>query len=284
MYYLLLFILYPISILPFRVLYVLSDVAYAFLYYIMRYRKAVVTDNLRNAFPNKTLEELKLIEKKFYRSFCDQWLETVKLLSISEHSLNKHITGNWEVFDDLYKDGKNCYAILGHTFNWEWANVVCQYNCEQQFIGVYMPQHSKSFDRLLQHIRTRSGAWQISMKAKKAFVRLNDVQHIVGLIADQNPTNIKHAYRHTFMNREVPFFKGPEQLATRAKAAVVFAGIKKVKRGYYEIHLQKFCDDASLLQSGDVMSAYVQFMEQQLHAQPENWMWTHKRWKHAKEQ
>ncbi len=284
MYYLLLFILYPLSLLPLRVLYILSDMMYVVLYYTTGYRKELVLKNLGYAFPDKTQEELQAIRKQFYHNFCDQWIETLKLLSISKKELNKRIKGNWEVFHQLHKDGLNCYAMLGHTFNWEWANVVCQYNCEQQFAGVYMPLKNATFDKLMQRIRTRSGAWQISMKAKKAFSRLDNVHYIVGLMADQNPANLNSVYWHSFMNREVPFFRGTEQIARRNKAAVVFAGIKKVKRGYYEITLQRIVDDASVLPQYELTNRYIAFMERQLQEQPENWLWTHKRWKHTKEQ
>lgn len=282
MYYLLLFILYPLSLLPLRILYVLSDGMYVLLYHIIAYRKQLVLNNLRHAFPEKTEEEIKTICKKFYHSFCDQWTETLKLLSISQQELNRRIKGNWEVFHKLHKEGLNTYALLGHTFNWEWANVACQYNCKQQFAGVYMPQKSKAADRLLNKIRTRSGAWLISMKAKRGFKRLNNVQYIVGLIADQNPAVVKTATWYKFLNREAPFFNGPEVLAKRENAAVVFASIKKIERGYYEIILERFADDATALPKGEMMQAYVRFMEEKIKTQPENWMWTHNRWKHIR--
>lgn len=282
MYYLLLVIFYPLSLLPLQVLYLLSDIFYVIVYLLLGYRKAVVTDNLKHAFPQKTEKELLAIRKRFYRNFCDQWIETIKLLSISENELNKRITGNWEVFHQLYAKDKNTYALLGHTFNWEWANVACQYNVRQQFAGFYMPIDNTAFDKLMIKARTRSGAWLISMKAKKAMQRLEGVRYIVGLVADQNPSALQHAVWLNFMNRETAFFNGPEKLARRSKAAVVFAGIKKVKRGHYSINLHLLADDASQTKNGFVMQQYVQFMEQQLHDQPANWLWTHKRWKHKR--
>lgn len=285
MYYLLLAILYPLSLLPLPVLYLLSDATYFLLYPIAGYRKSVVRDNLVHAFPGKSAAEINRIMRRFYRSFCDQWIETVKLLSISQKELNRRVTGNWDVFRELDAEGRNTYALLGHTFNWEWANVACQYNSPQQFAGVYLPLTSKPFDRLMLRIRSRSGSWLISMKAKKsAFQRLNTVRYIVGLMADQNPSVTEVATWLPFMHREAPFFRGAEAMARRAKAAVVFAGIKKTRRGYYEIQLQRFCTDASQTEQGEVLKAYVRFVEQQLQEQPENWLWSHRRWKHVRRQ
>lgn len=283
MYYLLLALLYPVSLLPLPVLYVLSDAVYGLLYYIAGYRKKVVSDNLKNAFPEKTEEELFKIRKQFYKNFCDQWMETLKLLSISEKELNRRFTGNWEVFQKLGEEGKNTYAILGHTFNWEWANVACQYHTPQQYACIYLPLTNSAFDRLMLRIRSRSGAWMVSMKAlKSGLSRLRATQHILALAADQNPSEPELAAWIPFMNREAPFFRGPEQMARRARAAVVFAGIRKIKRGYYRINLFRYCSDASQTEAGDILNAYVRFVEKQLHEQPANWLWTHKRWKHKK--
>lgn len=283
MYYILIGILYPLSLLPLWLLYLLSDLAYVLVYHIAGYRRAVVMDNLMHAFPDKSDAERKRIMKAFYRSFCDQWIELLKLISISPRQLNRRVTGSWQLMSQLKNEGRDVYIMLGHTFNWEWVNVSCQLNSPQQIAGVYMPTENPAMDRLINYARTRGGGWLISMKAKKGFQRLQGIPHGVGLIADQNPSNLNGAMWLPFMHREAPFFKGPEQLAVRAKAAVVFVGIKKVKRGHYHIDVKLLTKDASTLPSGEVIKSYVHFMEQQLHEQPENWLWTHKRWKHVKE-
>lgn len=285
MYRLLLIVFYPISLLPLWVLYGLSEVAYFLLYRVFGYRRAVVRSNLEHAFPQKSAAEITGIERRFYRSFCDQWVETWKLLSMSRKELNRRVKGNWEVFEALNASGQDAYALLGHTFNWEWACVACQWNAPQQFAGVYLPLSNTAFDRLMQRIRTRGKGWLISMKAlKSGLQQLRGTRHIIGMIADQNPSQPGVALWLPFMNREAPFFRGPEQMARRAKGAVVFAGIRKLKRGHYEIKLEKKLDDASQTSTEEITRAYVAFMEAQLQVQPENWMWTHKRWKHRKEQ
>jgi Kdo2-lipid IVA lauroyltransferase/acyltransferase len=283
MYYLLIVFLYPLSLLPLPVLYLLSDVVYGISFHVIGYRKNVVRENLVHAFPEKTEAERAAIMKRFYRSFCDQWIETLKLLSISKTALNKRVKGNWHIFRELNDEGRNTYALLGHTFNWEWANVVCQYNSQQQFAGVYLPLENKAFDRLMHYIRTRSGGKLISMKSlKSGLQQIQDKRHIIGMIADQNPSVTEVGLWLPFMHREAPFFRGPEQMARRAKGAVVFAGIRKVKRGYYEVKLELMCRDASQTNSEDITRQYVAFMERQLREQPENWLWSHRRWKHVR--
>jgi KDO2-lipid IV(A) lauroyltransferase len=283
MYYLLLIIFYPISLLPLWVLYGISDFACFILYNIMGYRKEVVRDNLTHAFPEKSADEIEAIMRRFYRSFCDQWIETVKLLSMSNRSLNKRMTGNWEVLQQLGEEGKNTYLLTGHTYNWEWANAAVALNTPQSYACVYLPLSSKGFDKLMLRIRERTGTRMISMKAlKSGFKSLLGKQHILGLAGDQNPAVVEVAEWIPFMHREAPFFRGPEMMPRRAKAAVVLIGIRKVKRGYYRAYLERICDDASLTAPGEILKRYVNFIETQLHAQPENYLWSHRRWKHKR--
>ena len=74
---------YTLSLLPFRILYGMADIGYVLLYYIIRYRRGVVRKNLVTAFPEKSINDIKTIERKFYHWFCDYFLEAIKLLSIS---------------------------------------------------------------------------------------------------------------------------------------------------------------------------------------------------------
>jgi KDO2-lipid IV(A) lauroyltransferase len=283
MYYLLLILIYPISLLPLWMLYGLSDFAFFILYRVTGYRKEVVRDNLTHAFPQKSAEEIEVIMRKFYSSFCDQWIETLKLLSISKRSLKKRMTGNWEVLQQLGEEGRNTYILSGHTYNWEWATSTVPLYAPQYFACVYQPLSSKGFDKLMLRIRQRTGTHTISMKSLKGgFKTLLSKQYILGLAADQNPAVVEVADWVPFMNREAPFFRGPEMMPRRARAAVVLIGIRKVKRGYYHARLERITDDASTAAPGTILRSYVSFLESELHAQPENYLWSHRRWKHKR--
>jgi KDO2-lipid IV(A) lauroyltransferase len=260
----------------------ISDFAFVLLYYVFRYRKAIVWDNINHAFPEKTIAEKQKIVRDFYKSFCDQWIETVKLLSMSKRSLNKRFTGTWDVFEKLNAEGKNAYIVLGHFYNWEWGNVASQYNAPQIFAGFYQPVSNKAFDRLMLRIRNHGGHF-ISMKAlKEGMKQLQGRTHVIAMIADQNPGAPDVAMWLPFMHREAPFFRGPEQMARRAGGVVVFAAVSKLKRGYYHLHMEVFVDNAATTEQGEITKAYVKFLEAQLHAQPSNWLWSHRRWKHKR--
>src|SRR5262249_35057251 len=157
MYYLVYGSLYLISLLPMRVLYLLSDFLYVIIYYGIGYRRKVVMDNLRNAFPEKSETELILIAKKFYHNFIDSFVEVIKLISASESWLHKRFTVDAGVLDALHATGKSCQMHLGHTFNWEWGQIVMSKLTSFKILVVYMPIGNKVFERLFYHLRTRSG-------------------------------------------------------------------------------------------------------------------------------
>lgn len=279
MYYLLFSIVYLVSLLPFRILYGISDVCYFLLYHVFGYRKKVTFENLSFAFPEKSATELEQIMRRFYRSFCDQWIEVVKLISISKRQLNKRVRGNWEVFAHFNDLNKNVYTLLGHQFNWELGSVATQWNVAQQFAGVYLPQSNKAFDRLMLYIRKRSGAVLVSAKEMKAgFSALRGRTYILAFMADQSPASNTIKWID-FMNRPAAFFLGPEKMARRAGAAVVYAAVQKVKRGHYYVQLQVITEDAATLKPAEITVRYVSLLENELRRQPENWLWTHRRWK-----
>ncbi len=284
MYRLLFCIFWLISLLPSWLLYGISDVACFILYHLMGYRKEVVRSNLQHAFPTKSSDEIEGIMRRFYRSFCDQWIETVMLMTMSRRRLERRISGNWEVLQTLAAEGRNAYVLAGHTFNWEWANVAVALHTPHLYACVYLPVSNPAFDRLMLHIRTRiSGAVMISMKGLiGGFRQLAGKQYSITLAADQNPAVTEVAEWLPFMHREAPFFRGPEQMPRRARAAVVLVGVRKIERGRYEVHLEKLCDDASQMPEGSILKSYVAFVEQQMEAQPENWLWSHRRWKHQR--
>lgn len=284
MYYLLLTVAYAIAVLPFRLLYILSDILYLLVYYVIGYRKQLVIANLSTAFPEKTPAEIRNIARQFYKSFCDQWLETLKLLTISNKTLNKRFKGNWDVFETLHAQNKNVYALLGHRFNWEWANVACNLNSPQQFAGIYLHVRNKAFDKLMLKIRRRTGSLLIPANSLRTYLKqLQHQNHIIGFIADQSPGNMRDAVWFQFMNRPAPFINGAEKAARLANATVVYANIYKLKRGYYEVRLEVLVSDARKTTDGFITQTFVDKLSQELQAQPYNWLWTHKRWKHQPE-
>jgi len=282
MYYIVYGFLYACSLLPLPVLYLLSDFFYAVVYYLIGYRKKVVMHNLAIAFPEKTIKERERIAKDFYHKFIDSFVETVKLLSASDSFFEKRFTGNWEVINQYYDQGRSVQLILGHTFNWEWGNVQVVRKIRHTFLGVYMPINSKPLNRVFKKLRSRSGAVLLSAhNMTREFLPYRRTLYCLGLVADQSPGHLKNARWFYFFNRKTAFTIGPAKGAVTNNAVVVFASIQRRKRGYYEVlftvaeeHPKTNTDENRLTQK------FVHFLEAAIRKNPDMWLWSHRRWKH----
>jgi Kdo2-lipid IVA lauroyltransferase/acyltransferase len=281
MYYIVYGLLYLVSLLPLRVLYLFSDFAFFIVYHVAGYRKKVVFDNLAIAFPEKTPSERKQIAKKFYRNFTDNFIETIKLLSTGKKFLRKHYVCDTRLFDELFQQGKKCQVHLGHNFNWEIANVAMAFLTPYTLLTVYMPINNKIMDRLLQKIRSKTGAVLLpATKMRTAMLPWRDKQYLLALVADQNPGVPSKGYWLNFFGKPTPFVTGPEKGARANDSAVVFIHFTKSRRGYYEAHPELASLDPNSLPETEITRIYIQYLERVITVNPEMWLWSHRRWKH----
>jgi KDO2-lipid IV(A) lauroyltransferase len=255
---------------------------YILLYRVLGYRKEVIDNNLIISFPEKSAEEIQEITKKYYRNLCDSIVETIKLLSITKEELDRRIACNWEMFDLMTQQNRNGQGYMSHQFNWEWGTVICNWKAPRRFTGLYMPLTNKAFDKLYLKIRGRSGTRLIKVQdMQKEMASVQQDQSLWGFIADQNPSDPKRVSWNDFMNRKTAFAKGPEMIARRYNNLVFFGEIIKLKRGYYEIKLKLAFENPRDTNEGDITEAYVRHLEDSIKRQPENWVWSHRRWKHV---
>jgi KDO2-lipid IV(A) lauroyltransferase len=281
MYFILYFSLYLISLLPFWFLYLISDFLYLVLFHLLGYRKKVVQTNLTNSFPEKSASEIESITIKYYRNLCDSIVETIKLISISKEALDKRVKCNWDMFNRMTDQDRNGQGYMSHQFNWEWGTVLCNWHAPRRFTGLYMPLTNKAFDRLYLKIRGRSGTKLIKVQdMQKEMAEIQNEKTLWGFIADQNPSDPKRVSWNDFLNQKTAFFKGPEFVARRYNNIVFFGEIIKLRRGYYEIKLKLAFDNPRETKEGEITEAYVRHLEDSIKRQPENWVWSHRRWKH----
>ena len=280
MYYLIFGLFYLVSLLPLRVLYLLSDLAYFILYKLLGYRKNVVLHNLTIAFPHKTDAERELIAQKFYRNFTDTFIETIKFISASQAYIKKRCDGDISIMYDLYKLGRPMQIHCGHNFNWELVNLALAPAMPGEVLGVYMPLTNKPFERLFRYIRTRFGTVLIkATRMKDEMLPHRGKQYILGLIADQSPGDPNKAYWIQFFGRPTGFIKGPENAARRNDYPVVFCHFTKRKRGYYTTHVELASANPATLPEGELTRIYANYLERVMTANPELWLWSHRRWK-----
>lgn len=275
----------PISHLPFRVLYFVSNIVYLILYYIVGYRKKVVKENLKNSFPHLNDNELKRIEKGFYKHFADFLVESTKSLTISDKDIKERCALiNPEILYKYHEQGKNVIVLCGHYNNWEYYAVGIAQQMKHKTIAAYRPLKNKFFDKVILKSRQRFGMNMLSMREVPRFFRSNIGKEptLSIMMNDQSPGNPKTAYWNTFLNQDTGWMKGAEKLAIKYDQVVLFGCIRKKKRGFYEVTFYPISDDVSKEKEGYVLDKHAEYLEMVIKEHPEYWLWSHKRWKHDK--
>lgn len=285
-YYIALPFIYLLSVLPFPVLYLVSDFFFFVLYYLIGYRKKVVNSNLRKSFPERTKAEIKEIEKKFYRYFCDLFLETFKTLTISSEKMLQHCSMSpaaERLFADFAAKDQSIMIVMGHYGNWEWAGNTFSLLCKHQLYVIYHPLSHPYFNNLIIKMRTRFGTKLIAMKDTfREMVANRSHLSATAFIADQTPAPDR-AFWMKFLNQDTPVFPGTEKIGQKMNYPIVYVSIQKIKRGYYTLSADILkLPPFNATQEGDITIAHTQRLEADIVTQPDTWLWTHRRWKHQR--
>lgn len=280
-------LLWLISILPFRLLYIFSDGLYFLLYHIIGYRKKVVTSNLKLVFPEKTENDIAVIRKKFYKHLCDMFLEMVKTMSISRTSLAKRFKlKNLEEFKRLESSNKSVLLMYGHYASWEWS-IEIQHHINFKGLGVYKKLANPYFDKLVRDIRSKFKTTLISTKETVGTINKNEangIKSFVAFLSDQSPRLKKDNHWGSFMGIEVPCFTGAERLAKKLDLTIAYLKVTKVKRGYYEAEIMTLAENPREHKDYELTNMFLREVEKQIYEAPEYYFWTHKRWKHKGKQ
>jgi KDO2-lipid IV(A) lauroyltransferase len=274
-------ILYLLSLLPFPVLYFLSDILYGFLYYVFKYRRKVVFSNLQNSFPEKSKSEIELIEKRFYRYLADLMLESIKTLTISAKELKKRfVFKDIEILKKHLQNDKSVIAVSGHYGNWEWGPVAAGLEINEKVLVVYKPLSDKRFEGLMNSMRSRFGSIMVPMKLtlRKVIEYKNDPIVLV-LVGDQTPAREESQYFTTFMNQQTAVFLGVEKIALMLNNPIVYFSINRIKRGYYECVFKSLIENPVHTKDHEITEAHIKELEKNIRLHPEFWLWSHKRWK-----
>ncbi len=281
---------YLLSLLPLSVLYVMSDILGTFLYHVLRYRRSIVRRNLETSFPDKTKDEIRRIERRFYRWFSDYFFEAVKLLSISDKELRRRFTVvNSEEVVQCFNQGQDVAAILGHYCNWEWLSCVgiaLPATCRAGLI--YHPLRNKVFDRLFRDIRSSQ---PINMTIPKKDIlrvlvdlRRRDIRNIFGYIADQGPRWKNIHLWLPFLGHDTPVFTGGERIMRKMKNSVFYVEMSRPRRGYYVCTYRLITKEADTLPEHEITRRFFRMLEETIRREPAYYLWTHNRWKRTHEE
>ncbi len=274
-----------ISFLPLKILYVISDIFYFFIYVILGYRKKIVRKNLKNAFPKKSKKELLKIEKKFYHHLIDIFIEIIALIHMSDDEIKRHNKFiNKDLTQSLYDKNIGIIGVVGHYNNWEWFNNLQLYT-KYQGLAIYKPLKNKRFEKFTNNIRQKYGAIAVPMrKTLRKLIQLKkeNILPFSLMVADQSPVKEEINYWTTFLNQDTPVFLGVEKIARKFNYAVIFLKMRKIKRGYYETEMILITDNPKETKEFEITEKHVSILEEIINEQPEYWMWSHRRWKHKK--
>lgn len=282
---------YAISLLPFRLLYVLADIECFMLYHVIRYRRGVVRRNLVTSFPDKSEQEIVQIEKRFYHWFCDYFFEAVKLLSISDAELRRRFTIiNSEEVEQCFKEGQDVAAILGHYCNWEWLSCVgMNLPLERETGLIYHPLRNKAFDYLFRKLRLHEKHSRVIPKQdilRYVLSRKKEgIRNICGYISDQGPKWKNIHLWLPFLNHEhTPVFTGGERIMRKMNNAVFYVEMSRPKRGYYTATYKLITRTPNALEPDGITRRFFQMLEQTIRREPAYYLWSHNRWKRTKEE
>ncbi len=278
-------ILIGISYLPFWILYRISDFLYVLMRFVVKYRYKVITENLKNAFPEKSEEEIKQIRNRYYRHFCDVIFESIKMYSMSEKQMDMHIEfKGYEASIDLFNQGVSIIVLANHYNNWEWCSSI-QTKLKHLVLMIYNPiRGNYAMEKFLLHSREKWGGECVPVhKTARTVIQYNaqGKVNVLWLAADQTPA-ANSKFWTIFMNQETPFFSGPEKIAHATNQPVFFQHLKKTGRGKYVAEFTLLYESPKEMKQEDILLAYIRKSEEVIREEPAYYLWSHRRWKHKR--
>ncbi len=284
-YILYLCIFTPMAWLPFRVLYVISDFLYFIFYHLIHYRIKVVRGNIQASFPDKSPEEMLDIERKFYRQLTDNIVETVKLLHISDRTIDRHVEViGGHLVEEIAAKGKPVFLFLGHFCNWEFVPAITRHFREPKTCAqIYKPLRDKAFNRIMQRVRSRFHPLNIPQdKALRTLFSLSRKgSFIVGILDDHSPNHGRSHHYMDFLNHPGTIINvGAEEIGRRVGAEYLYLDIEKLSRGHYRFTFKPLAIDRDW-PDYPVSHQYMRMLEKTIRRQPPYWLWSHKRWRYT---
>lgn len=276
------FVIRLISFLPLPLLYLISDLLYLVARFILGYRKKVIDENLKFAFPEKSKKERKRIRNRFYRNFTDSFAETIKLLTISPKEFDRRFEMiNTQYLDEAVSSGTSVLLVSGHLFNWEMGVIGINHAIQAPVETVYLKVNNPFFDNLINTIRTHFGGIVTEKKAfRRTMLTLVKSPRVVLLGSDQRPPSSEKRYKRIFLNRPAVFFEGAEFLSKKMNAHVIYGKMTKIKRGHYRYEMIKMAEPPFAgHQEHSITDQFCDLLEDNIRLQPDLYLWSHKRWK-----
>ena len=280
-----LFLVRLLATLPLSLLYAMSSTVWPVIYYIIRYRRKVTRQNLQRSFPEKSLKDIRHIERAVYRHMCDIMVETLKQAHISDAELERRITiNNTSLVEEMAKKGHPVFVLIGHYGNWEWSGeIIHRLAIPEKKAYIYEPVANETMDLIMQSLRHRFCDLLLpKKKAARAILSLKreHQSYLVGFISDQRPKRNSLHHWTTFLNQDTPYMVGAEELGQHVDAICIYLHMEQPRRGYYNITFEELQPVEG--EEFPYTVAYLRRLEEDIKTAPHLWLWTHKRWKHKR--
>ena len=278
-------ILYLLTLLPLKALYVISDVLFPLIYHVVRYRRKVVRKNLTNSFPDKSKREILKIERRFYHYFCDVFIEAMYRINMSPAEVSRRITfENLEIIDKIYAENKSAMLMMAHYGNWEWVSAMSLHlPKESPLYGVYKQLSNVEFDAMTYRLRLKYNMGNIEMRDLfKTMLRMGKAgeKGVFAMVSDQCPPKDSTRFKMMYLNQPTAVIVGTEVLARKFDYPVLILSITRPKRGYYHCKVELLSENPQAEPEFSISEKYMRRLETDINQHPELWLWTHKRWKH----
>ena len=279
------FLLNALSLLPLFLLYRLADAFYLLIFYIFKYRKKVVKENLYNAFPDKSSSELNTIEKEYYKFLSSLFIEIIKMRSISKKELHKRVKfKNADLVEAYLKNNESVLFCSSHYGNYEWVCMAIGLNFSGQHYPIYKPLSSETFDNWFLTMRSKFGNNMVAMRQTlRAIQASKNTANIFTFGSDQAPAKEESIYWTTFLNQETSVQLGIEKIAKKTNRPIFYLKINYLKRGYYEVDCVPICLHPKETPEFEITEMHTHFLEEMIKEQPSYWLWSHRRWKYKPE-
>ncbi len=279
------FLVFCSRITPFFLVYFWADVFYFIIYYVAGYRKKVVIDNLRKSFPEKSEKEIKTLTKKFYHHLSDVTLEAIKAMTISSKQIQKrYVVENVEIPNEYFDRGQSVLLLTSHYGNWEYGMLATDMAIKHQTVALYLPLTNKYSEKYGVTRRGRFGMKMVAVQQTKSVFDGSIGNGPFGVImaADQSPSNVERAIWLDFLNHDTACIHGPEAYARKMNMPALYMKISKPRRGHYKLTFEKLIDNPQQYEQGEITRLYFSRLEKDIVECPEFWLWSHRRWKHSR--
>lgn len=278
-YYLIRFILFPLSFLPYSWIHKLGRViGYIAFYALTNFRKKTLSNLAMAKSLCFSSKEIRKIAIESFQNMAINCLEMPKL-SREKNLSNIVQCDNPEVAESLFKKGTGIVFFCGHQSNWD--VLFLDGNLRMKGIAIGKAIKNPYLYNWIVRIREKTGGKIIPpRKALKEGLRALKKGVFVGIVGDQGMPD--SGYQYPFFGRKAWNSTAPALLAYKTRSPIIVASTRRVHGGYRTHYSDPIWPDLNNPMEEEIkrmMDTSLSILEQSIADSPGEWLWQHNRWK-----